>query len=290
LAKETAYDHLLLGVGAMKAGTTWIYDALQRNPDIHFCREKEIHYFHARYMDPTILSDRARMRRAQKYLSFDPEVSSRPVLQKRVQWTADWLERTVDDVWFNSLFKHRGDATWAAEFSNLSALLPEEAWADIHARTAKLRVIYTLRNPLDRLWSHVRFHLKMQDRTAQLDAWSLDELEDHIRTGGDYVAHNDYVGAITRMRAALPDDCLRVDVFDRIATAPRAFIADIERFVGAPPHPVPDDLVNRVVNPSPPKAMPDGLAARFAHEIDAQNSALCDLGIAVPDTWRIHHS
>lgn len=270
----------------MKAGTTWIYDALQRHPDIYFCREKEIHYFYARHVNPNVLSDRARMRRAQHYLQFDPVTSSRPVLQHDVEWTAKWLDGTVDDAWFHSLFEQRGHARWIAEFSNFSALLPAEAWRDIHARTAKLRVIYTLRQPMDRLWSHVRHHLSSLDRTEEMEAWTLDELEDHIRTSVDYLHHNDYASAITRMRAALPPECLHVDVFDRIATAPHAFVSDIEAFLEVASHNVPDDVINRVVNPSTPRPIPSGLAERFRGDFTSQINQLEDLGINIPPSWR----
>lgn len=285
MPEPKTFDHLFLGVGAMKAGTTWIYDALHRHPGIHFCREKEIHYFYARHINANILSDRARMRRARTYLAFDPEVSARPVLQKRVRWTANWLDGPVDDTWFNNLFLHKGDAQWMAEFSNLHALLPEAAWADLHARTEKLRVIYTLREPMDRLWSHVRFHLKMQNATEKLTEWSLDELENHIRTGGDYLDHSDYAGAVARMQAALPAECLRVDFFDRIPADPLGFIADIERFLGLPAHELPEDIISRVVNPSPPRAMPEGLAERFQDDVARQIAGLTDLGITVPRSW-----
>lgn len=285
MADPKTFDHLFLGVGAMKAGTTWIYDALHRHPDIHFCREKEIHYFYARHINPNVLSDRARMRRAKAYLAFDPEISARAVLQKRVQWTANWLNGPVDDDWFNNLFLHRGAARWIAEFSNLTALLPTQAWADLHARTAKLRVVYTLREPMDRLWSHVRFHLKMQNATEKLNEWSLDELEDHIRTGGDYMEHTNYVAALTRMKDALPPECLRVDFFDRIPADPRGFIADIERFLDLTAHDLPDDIISRVVNPSPPRAMPKGLVERFADDVAMQVEGLKDLGVTVPRSW-----
>ncbi|WP_341863712.1 sulfotransferase [Gymnodinialimonas sp. 57CJ19] len=279
------FDHLLLGVGAMKAGTTWIYDALNRHPDIHFCREKEVHYLYACHVNPGILSDKSRMRRAQGYLHFDPERSALPVLQRRVEWTANWLKGPVDDAWFNGLFQHRGAATWVADFSNMNALVPTEGWAALHARTAKLRVVYTLREPMDRLWSHVRFHLKMQGATEKLEQWSLDQLEDHIRTGGDYLQHSNYVAAIKRMRAALPPECLHIALFDRIPDAPRAFIADIERFLGVAPFDLPDSIVTRVVNPSPPRPMPKGLAERFAQETAQQVEGLTALGVAVPATW-----
>ncbi|MBY4894846.1 sulfotransferase [Rhodobacteraceae bacterium N5(2021)] len=285
MSESKTFDHLLLGVGAMKAGTTWIFDALHRHPDIHFCREKEIHYLYAQHVNPGILSDHARMRRARGYLHFDPDRSSMPVLQKRVEWTANWLKGPVNDAWFNSLFLHKGAATWVADFSNMGALVPEEGWAKLHARTAKLRVVYTLREPLDRLWSHVRFHLKMQDASEKLQEWTLDELEDHVRRGADYLQHNDYAAAITRMQAALPPECLHIDVFDRIPSAPRAFIADIERFLEVTPFDLPDAIIERVVNPSPSHPMPEGFAERFAEDVAQQIEGLRALGVTVPDSW-----
>ena len=285
MSEPKTFDHLLFGVGAMKAGTTWIYDALHRHPEIHFCREKEIHYLYAQHANPGILSDQARMRRAKGYLHFDPEASAMPVLQKRVEWTANWLKGPVNDAWFNGLFLHRGGAKWVADFSNMGALVPEEGWVAIHARTAKLRVVYTLREPMDRLWSHVRFHLKMQGASEKLDEWTLDELEHHVRHGADYLQHNDYAAAIARMQAALPPECLHIDFFDRIPTEPHAFIADIERFLEVSPHALPDGIIERVVNPSPAHPMPDGLKARFADDVAQQIDGLQALGVHVPESW-----
>lgn len=285
MSEPKTFDHLLLGIGAMKAGTTWIFDALSRHPDIHFCREKEIHYLYSQYVNESILSDQARMRRASGYLHFDPDASAMPILQKRVEWTANWLKGPVNDAWFNGLFLHKGAAKWIADFSNMAALVPEEGWAAIHARTTKLRVVYTLRQPMDRLWSHVRFHLKMQNATEMLDEWTLDELEHHIRHGADYLQHNDYVAAITRMQAALPPECLHIDLFDRIPEKPRTFIADIERFLEVSPNALPGGIITRVVNPSPLRPMPEGLAARFADEIAQQIEGLKALGVTVPATW-----
>lgn len=285
MSEPKVFDHLLLGAGAMKAGTTWIFDVLHRHPEIHFCREKEIHYLYARHVNPGLLSDKNRMRRAKDYLYFDPEVSSKPVLQKRVEWVANWLKGPVDDDWFNSLFLQKGAATWVADFSNMNALVPEEGWAALHARTEKLRVMYTLREPLDRLWSHLRFHLKMHGKTSILGEWTLDDMEHHIRHEPHYLPHSDYLAAITRMQNALPPECLHINFFDRIPREPRAFIVDIEQFLGVEHFELADDMVTRVVNPSPPQPMPDGFAERFAEDVKRQVEGLRALGIAVPDSW-----
>ena len=36
-----------LGIGAQKAGTTWIFENLQRHPDVQFPGGKEIHFWDA---------------------------------------------------------------------------------------------------------------------------------------------------------------------------------------------------------------------------------------------------
>ena len=284
MQSEPVFDHLLLSVGAMKAGTTWLYDVLNRHPEVHFSQEKEIHYFYAQALRPGLLSDRARMRRAKGYLAFDPEVSVARVLQRRVLWTAKWLNAPVDDAWFNGLFLHKGQARWIADFSNLNALLPAETWRDIHARTRKLKVLYTLREPMDRIWSHVRFHLKMQGQSQLLDTFSIDQLFAHIQEG-DYLEHTDYVAAITRMREGLPEECVRVDFFDRISEDPLGFVADIQDFVGLTPQSPPEDIVSRVVNPSPPRPLPEGLAERLMPFVTAQHRGLRELGLELPKSW-----
>ena len=278
------FDHLFLSVGAMKAGTTWLYDVMSRHPEVHFSHEKEIHYFYAQALRPGLLSDRARMRRAKGYLAFDPEVSHPVTLQRRVRWAASWLDGPVDDAWFNALFLHRGTARWIADFSNLNALLPANHWREIHARTRKLRVLYTLREPVDRLWSHVRFHLKMHGQSQLLENWTVDELFAHIQQG-DYLEHTDYVAAIARMRKGLPSECIHIDFFDRISTDPRGFVADIENFMEIDSQTIPDQIVSRVVNPSPPRPLPDGLTERLEPFARSQRDGLKQMGFTLPKHW-----
>lgn len=268
----------------MKAGTTWLYDVMSRNDAVAFSHEKEVHYFYAAALRPGLLSDRARIRRAKAYLSFDPEKSALAPLRKRVSWTAQWLDEPVDDAWFKRLFPQDGVARWIADFSNLNALLPADDWRALHGRTRKLRVLYTLREPMDRLWSHVRFHLKLQGRSHLLDDWTIDELATHILEG-DYLEHSDYVSAIRRMRQGLPAECVHIDFFDRIGTDPRGFISEIEAFLEVPPTKVPDDIIARVINPSPPKALSDDLKERFAPFVENQYHGLRDLGLTLPASW-----
>ncbi|MBK8815444.1 MAG: hypothetical protein IPN42_08040 [Methylococcaceae bacterium] len=57
---------IFLSIGAMKAGTTWLYDKLKEHPDIHFSYEKELHYFANRFGVGNQLSTNKRQIKAEK--------------------------------------------------------------------------------------------------------------------------------------------------------------------------------------------------------------------------------
>jgi hypothetical protein len=42
-----------LGIGAQKAGTTWLHHNLQAHPDVWMPRVKEVHYFDEKIHEPT---------------------------------------------------------------------------------------------------------------------------------------------------------------------------------------------------------------------------------------------
>jgi hypothetical protein len=57
-------EKLFLSVGAMKAGTTWLYDKLKQHPDIHFSPQKEVHFLSHYYGHTNSLLPVKRQRRA----------------------------------------------------------------------------------------------------------------------------------------------------------------------------------------------------------------------------------
>ena len=61
-------EKLFLSIGAMKAGTTWLYSLLERHPQINFTPEKEIHFLAHNYLDKKYLTEDHRRHRAQTRL------------------------------------------------------------------------------------------------------------------------------------------------------------------------------------------------------------------------------
>ena len=274
---DTLIDRLFLGAGAMKAGTTWLYAVLSQHP--------EMHYFYARAVRPDVLSDRARLRNVdQKYLRFDVERAGAAAMRARFRWIANYLDAPVDDHWYRMLFSARPEGAWAADFSNLYALLPECEWRRIHDRVGALRVLYTLRDPVERLWSHAKFHLRITGQAEAIHAWPVDRMEAFVRQ--PFIWENaEYGAALRRMRAALPETALRVLIHEDLHRDEPAGLAAIGDFLGIAPNDYPRDLLSRRVNPTSAEPVPPAFRSRVQRDVDRIVAELRSEGILLPDGW-----
>lgn len=279
-------DRLLIGAGAMKAGTTWLYSVLDTHPQIHFSPEKEIHYFYARHVRADILSDRNRLENVQrKYLRFDPARARPEAVRRRLRWAANYLDGPVDDHWYRGLFSLRRDERWVADFSNLYALLPAAAWSDIARRVGELKVLYTLRDPVERLWSHVKFHLRITGEEDRLQHWSTNEARAFLRQ--PFIWDNaEYGAALRRMRDGLPDGALLLAFHEDIHSDESSALRRIERHLDLPAHEYPPDLLNRRVNATPPRPIPNWFRDLVAPETQRIMAELRADGVTLPAAWR----
>lgn len=284
--EDLLFDNLFLGAGAMKAGTTWLYQVLERHPEIFFSFEKEVHYFYAAYVDPGVLSERNRLANVRdKYLRIDPDRNRAQGMRNRLHWAANYLDGPVDDIWYRNLFVFRNGAEWAADFSNLYALLPPEGWSRIAVRVGRLRVIYTMRHPVRRLWSHVKFHLQVTGESARLATWGPEDYAGFARK--PFIWDNaEYGAALRRMREGLPAGCLHPVFFEELHADKRAGLRDIEAFLGIAPHAYPGEILDRRVNPTARQPMPDYFPALFAEDFDRIRREVEDEGLSPPDSWR----
>ncbi|PJE30362.1 Sulfotransferase family protein [Pseudooceanicola antarcticus] len=282
----TVFGHLFLSAGAMKAGTTWLYSVLEQHPELHFTPEKELHYFYHRYVDDRQLSDPARLRLAkERYLErFDPERANPDRVRANLHWVAAYLSRPVDDLWYRGLFTRPRGELYACDFSNLYAHLPKEAWPRIRAGCSRLRVIYTMRHPVKRLWSHVKFHLQVTGQLEKLDQWSPEELNRFMRR--DFLWPNaEYGAALRRMRAGLPEECFLPLFYEDMRSEPLAVLRRIESFLGLDPASYPEALINRQVNASASIPMPDFFPALVAKDVARIIAEVRAEGLEVPESW-----
>lgn len=288
MTSSKLFSNLFLSVGAMKAGTTWLYAVLARHPALHFAMEKEIHYFYHQYVNPEQLSEAYRLREARnRYLfRFDPARANIDAVRANLHWVSAYLNRPVDDYWYRNLFHLRDHQVYACDFSNLNAQLPKEAWPQIAAKCDRLRVLFTMRDPVQRLWSHTKFHLQLTGQLDQLENWGPQEFQEFVHRKHIWV-NAEYGQILRNLKGGLAPDMLKVLFYEDLHHDQRATLAEIEGFLGLPPFDYPQALLEQRFTESVKHRMPAFFpdlvredVLRICEEVDAE-------GYAIPASWSV---
>ena len=202
----------MFGVGATKAGTTWLYEHLQSHPDCHLRAIKELHYFDmlesGRFGGQITATQRFAEKVAKR--AEDRKGPGRQKSLSRMRDAADWmavLERRAEDLdAYRAYLEHgKGEATLVADITPAYGLLSEQRLQQMAGLGGDVRFLYLLRDPVARLWSQIRMMAsravgKLGDFAEQ--AYTvLAEVLAGKHPGA--VARGDYMGAITRLNAAV---------------------------------------------------------------------------------------
>jgi len=287
VSQPALFGNLFISAGAMKAGTTWLYSVLSHNPHLLFTPEKEIHYFYAKYVDRGVLRDERRLENAvNRYIGkIDPKTADVDRVRRSLQWAAAYLSQPIDDLWYRNLFFYGTGQVYGCDFSNLYALLPAEAWPRISASCERLRTLYTLRRPANRLWSHVKFHLAVIGKLDVLPTWGPADF-DHFARQPFIWENAEYGRALEHMRSGLTAEQLKVIFFEDMRAAPEETLARIEGWLEIPPHPYPRQVLDKRVNESPPHPMPDFFAGLFAKDFERIVGEVEAHGYTPPASWK----
>ena len=278
-------EKLFLGIGAMKAGTTWLYSLLERHHQIQFTPEKEIHFLAAHYLDPAFLSDDHRQQRSITRLNHIDQL--KPERQEKIRsWYHDqYLNQELSLKWYQNLFEPTSTKhVWNADFSNLSALIDASGWARLRAEiNADIRAIYILREPCERLWSQFKFSQKIN---AELDE---PDLIDHTRaflSSHQVEQHSSYCKNLDAVRGGLGDEQVKIVFFDAIAKQPEQLLASIETFlqISSKDHASHPNL-HRAINTTAAKTPPPSFRKLCAPIVERELHGLRERGINVPSAW-----
>ena len=171
--------------GTQKAATTWLYECLREHPDVFVSRPKELHFF----------------------------------CPKGVCWKSR-ADQGMD--WYLGQFPETGRSA-RGELSVDYMYYPEVA-GQIAALNPAMRVLFILRNPIERAYSAY-----WMNRRGKSDMPAFAEF---IRPDSDFVARGFYWRQIERFLAVLPREQIKVMVYEDIAANPQAFVSSVYEFIG----------------------------------------------------------
>jgi len=146
-----------------------------------------------------------------------------------ISWPLRYFFGRRSDQWYSKLFTGaegiiQGDCTPAY------SILEEQAVARIYKIMPKTNIIFILRDPVDRSWSHAKLDLGRRSGRA------LDSIKDE-----DYIAHSlqmesllrsDYIRTFDIWRKFFPVEQIKIVFFDDLKQNPDEYIQDIYAFLG----------------------------------------------------------
>lgn len=277
---------VLFGVGATKAGTSWLHDYLSGHPDCHFRAVKELHYFDM--AGPAAQARQiARLTRDVEVLSAQLAAASGPRadrLRLRVQDTRAWLAvvQARSDASYLGYMTAGAEGRLVGDVTPSYAMMPEPALRHMVGLTATSKVVYLMRDPVARLWSHVRM---MAARSPKGDfAGTARGVMAQVLAAGegghDLLRRGDYRAALPRLMAVVPAARLLVMYMEDLMSAPG--VARLCGFLGLRTH-APD--LDRRVHEGTPLVMDADQRAGALRLLRPQYDAVTALFPALPDAW-----
>jgi hypothetical protein len=284
-----------IGIGAARAGTTWISENLQRHPGVWIPRRKELHYFTRglHYPSPSYLADDSAFRRLIG-LQDHNRLYKRNLFRalgsnllhpspSQLLWDLRYYLRHIDDEWYCSLFASKGEKV-VGEITPAYSLLSEADAGHLVSLLPHVKIIHIMRNPSERAWSTIRYHEKRYG--ARLTAGSDKEIADYL-SNPSIVLRSNYPKVLALWRRLLPPDQFFVCFYDEIVEAPADLLRRLLAFLGLPvlASMFSEQELKAQINPSFDKAMPAAIRRFLAQQYVEEVETLSTMIDGYPAIW-----
>jgi hypothetical protein len=279
---------VLFGLGAPKAGTSWLFRYLLGHADGRLRRVKECHFFDTLegmapgHHEAALVARAAALRRRLAGGDLTPAACD------RLRAEAEDVESFLPVLRGRDPSAHLAWLTAGARAGQVVAditpaygRLPAARLAQMAALSPATRFIYLMREPVARLWSHARMIARRRlagGGSAEALACgamerALDGRAAHLLEAGDYAAQ------LPRIEAAIPAARLLVAFFEDLFRPglPERICA----FLGIRPHPAP---VGARIHEGLAIPLPEGLARRATVALRPQYEFVVARG-PVPEAW-----
>jgi hypothetical protein len=177
-----------LGIGAQKAGTTWLDSNLRHHPGVFLpASDKELHFFTREYKQGL--------------------------------------------PWYLHAFREAAGRL-CGEITPAYSLLKKEEIAQVTSVLPELKLIYILRNPIDRAWSAARMDIQRLQDTSSLPRDPSREWLYALCAGmHGTIERSDYLRTIQRWLRFVPENRLLLMRYDDLCKDPEEFFLRIVRFL-----------------------------------------------------------
>jgi len=225
-----------IGIGAQKAGTSWLFRRLEELPEFALPPVKEIHYFDRsrNYDSPHTLAHSNILLKLinhwwLKNLRRRLIVPALKNEQKHYHWYKRYFFSTYNDNFYLNLFKELEGIK--GEVSPSYSLLDPEDIRKMHELLPNVKLILLLRDPIDRAWSHYNY---VSPKDKVLDINHFESFINSIKQE----KRSDYIRVIDNYLKYYPKNQLFVGFFDHIKSNPQDLLEKVVYFLGGNVDPI----------------------------------------------------
>lgn len=213
----------ILCIGAQKAGTSWLYENLRRNPIVWTPPFKELHFFDFKFVEESKRWARWHVRSSIKRTLKRPDTADeqKPYLRSLME------EPILNGNWYKRAFIPMPEGSVGFDATPEYCSVPEEGIAFLKKFLDDPFIVYIIRDPLHRALSQVRMNMDRKKwNYADEEAWMEAAMDPVIASRGDYMS---FIPRWDRMFSNvlyLP--------FGAIAESPNAVLRSVEQHCGLP--------------------------------------------------------
>ncbi len=231
---------MVYGIGAPRTGTKWMSKYFTDHPQILMSPIRILHYFDAKYeWHPTLDFNK-------HYEDLLKKMDAKQADNAMVDAVRDRVAMASDPSGYMEYFRKRWSGEKAvADITPRYCDLPEEAFAEMLAKHPKVRFVFVMRNPIDRMWSGARL---AWTRDSSYDLFERFDRQVSPRKAVDWSDAN-YLKTINRIERVVPRDLIRYFFFEELFTEPA--VRALCEFIGVDYIPAEIDVPQNTSDPYP---------------------------------------
>jgi hypothetical protein len=275
-----------IGIGAQKAGTTWLHRNLQAHPQIWMPKEKELHYFDEKMKQrgglwSRLLEGQPVDRRWRRQIGVRFKRVPRKVSWQDIAWDLRYFFKRPSDVWYASLFE-QGKGRLTGEATPDYAILETDTIAHVHELMPQAKVVFMMRSPLERPWSAMDMRLRLRGQ-------SVSEVKDRkfyrrFDNRGSRL-RTDYLRTLENWGAFYPEEQIFVGFLEDMHFFPRELLESLFRFLCVDPS-VKYGNITRKIHPGLQDTIPTRFATHLARTYQEEIARLSERFGGYASFWR----
>lgn len=270
-------------VGAMKSATSWVYHYLASLPGVAVSPLKEIHFFNTKFPANALGDMRSVMlKRLRYHMDREGDPVENALCSPLLQASLDSVRMIYDDDGYFAHFARLvdDDTTILVDVTPAYAVIGPAGFDFMRAFCAtqgvRLRILFLMRDPVDRLWSQLRHLQELNPEGRIAERWA------EALHSPQIMARADYLGTVSDIDATFPASDVLYLFYEDLFTAPA--LETLCAFIGADYRP--GEVGERRNRTLCDLDLPDDARAAFAQALAGQYE-FCRgrFGDRVPQGW-----